>query len=321
MIIMASGCGNNLQKVRITRPVMGTFVSITAYSNNPAEAQKHIEEAFAEIDRIESMMSFYRDDSELSKINGAGTGPTELSSEMFSIIEQSIGYSEISGGAFDITSAPLIRLWKKAIRESALPGNAGIEEAMKMVGYKKLNLDINTDTLRFEYPGMKIDLGAIAKGYAADRAIELLRNKGIEHALVDAGGDIRSLGTKPGAEPWAVALQNPRDPDDYLVRLNIQDNAVTTSGDYEQFFIENGSRYSHIVDPRTGKTVSGCISATVVAPTAMQADALSTTIMVTGAKEGLSIIEKIPGVEALIVDSDKKLHRSSNFSLYETPQL
>jgi len=296
---------------------MGTIVGITVYGKDEARAKAALEAAYVEIDRVEKLMSRYSENSEVSKLNKTGLTPFKASDELFMMLIKSIDYSEITGGAFDITVGPLMKVFRTSLEKGKAPDESAVANAASRVGFRKISLDSSSKTVVFESDGMEIDLGAIAKGYAADRAGAALKAVGAQSAIIDAGGDVLCVGSKPAGKPWTVALRNPRDPEDFLLKLAVKDLAVTTSGDYEQYFESNGKRFIHIMDPRTGKSATGCISATVIARTAMQADALSTSICVLGPSDGIKLIESIDGVEALIVSQDRKLFRSSGFSKFE----
>ncbi|MFA6449633.1 MAG: FAD:protein FMN transferase [bacterium] len=307
-----------LKSARDTRQMMGTFVEITVYDADEGKAKAALEAGFAEIARVESVMSRFDPKSELSRLNRSGEKIFKCSDELFMLLEESRRYSELSGGAFDVTVGPLMKVWRDAGKEKKKPAPSAVEEARSRVGYKKIRLDPAAKTARFMVPGMEADLGAIAKGYGADRAAAAIRAAGAKSALVNSGGDIRAVGKKMNSKPWTIALQNPRDKKQYLLKLAISDIGVTTSGDYEQYFVTGGRRYSHIINPKTGTSETGCMSATVIAPTAMQADALSTTICSMEPGAGLRLIGKLGGVEAAIVGMDRRIRRSHGFSKYET---
>ncbi len=315
--LVSGGCSREASRAQDARMKMGTIVGITVYGKDEARAKAALEAAYVEIDRVEKLMSRYSENSEVSKLNKTGLTPFKASDELFMMLEKSIEYSEITGGAFDITVGPLMKIFRTSLEKGKAPDESAVANAASRVGFRKISLDSAAKTVAFESDGMEIDLGAIAKGYAADRAGAALKAVGAQSAIIDAGGDVLCVGSKPAGKPWTVALRNPRDPEDFLLKLAVKDSAVTTSGDYEQYFESNGKRFIHIMDPRTGKSATGCISATVIARTAMQADALSTSICVLGPSDGIKLIESIDGVEALIVSQDRKLFRSSGFSKFE----
>ncbi len=318
-VLVFSGCAGAPGKFARTREQMGTFVTITLYSSSGRRADAAIDAAFAEIEHVESVMSSYRKDSELNKLNAAGADGFAASDELFEIIEKSLEISELTEGAFDITVGPLVAEWLIAKNENRAPDAVALAEAEKRVGYKKVMLDHKTKTVRFAEPGMRIDLGAVAKGYAVDRAMEALMGKGIESALVDAGGDVLAKGKKPDGRLWTIGIQDPRAKSLESTILNVENMSVTTSGDYQRYIESGGRRYSHIFDPRTGKS-SDCVSATTIAPTAMRADALSTAFCVLGPEKGIEVAESLNGIEAFIIDVDGKTYSTTGFSIFVVPE-
>lgn len=304
---------------------MGTLVSITVFGKGKDTAEKAIDLAFNRIAEIENSMSNYKEDSELSMINRKASAEfVPLTQDTFIVIKKAIEFSRLSGGTFDITCGPLCKLWKDAGKSGRLPANEELEKILNVVGYNKINLDAEKQELSLQQPGMELDVGGIAKGYAVDEAIKVLKEHGIESALVDAGGDLYAMGTKPGGEPWRVGIQDPNHPDNtetFLGKLKIKDCAVATSGDYQRFVVIDGKKYSHIVNPLTGRPVENVPSVTVIANDAITADALATALSVMGAKGGIELVQSIPGVEALITSlSNNQLQyaRTPNFAAFET---
>lgn len=296
------------------RELMGTRVSLELWHDDAEQAARCSERVFAEISRIESVMSTYRDDSELTRINNnAAIAAIEVSDEVAHIIEKSLYFSEISGGAFDITYASIGYAYDYRARRQPDPGS--IASALPAIDYRHIELDGNR--IRFRHGGVRIDLGGIAKGYAVDRAADILRRCGVEQAMISAGGDSRILGDRRG-RPWILGIQHPRDDDAIALRLPLTDSALSTSGDYERYFIDDGERIHHIINPSTGRSAAGSWSATVTGPDAMTTDALSTTIFVLGAARGLALIESLDGIDAIIIDSAGKLYYSSGFTAPET---
>jgi len=316
------GCSREPARVEQTREMMGTFVTVIACHGSEEKARQAVEKAFTEMERIEAAASKYRKNSELSRVNASATSPARISGELFGLLSEAEEISRLTDGAFDVTVGPLTDVWDRAREDGVPPRAAALEAAKSRVGYEKLELDAGASTARLAVPGMKIDLGGIAKGYAADRAVAAMAESGVESALVNAGGDIRALGSKPGGEPWRVALRDPEKAGGMVSAVDITGGAVTTSGDYEKYLEAGGKKYSHIFDPRTGGT-SDCVSATVIAPSAAIADALSTAVCVLGPEEGIAMIEGIDGIdaEAMIIDTRGETRRSSGFSRYETETL
>ena len=309
--------------VRERRLLMGTDVTVSVVVGSRAEADRALSLAFAPIRMVDERMSSYRSDSELMQMNRtAQEAPVRVDEHLMRVLEVSREVSEATGGAFDVTCGPLIDLWRDAGRRGRPPTEAERAEALARVGYRKLVLDPVRRTVRFAVPGMKVVLGAVAKGYAVDLAVAALREAGYRDALVEAGGDLFASGSAPGGRRWRVGVQDPTRPDEpaFLTTLQVSDRAVVTSGNYRRFTVIAGRRYSHIVDPRTGKPVDALPSVTVVAPEATHADALATAVSVLGLEKGMALIESMPEVECLLVTVEggkPRLHRSSGFARYE----
>jgi thiamine biosynthesis lipoprotein len=286
-------CGCQNQRLyKDNRLMLGTFVEVV--SPDPRSAGI----AFAEIKRIEGLLSKYKPESEISRLNK--TGYLKASIEAFYIIKKSKELYQASDGAFDITVAPLADLWGFSNKKYILPKKEDIQDALKLVGSDKIILNESNNVIKFKFPGMKVDLGAIAKGYAVDCAVEKLRQAGIKSCLINAGGQVYCLGDK-FTKPWKIAVQNPRGKGiiDYLELIN---KAISTSGDYRQYFIVDGKKYAHILNPKTGHPAdSGLAGVTVVADDGLTADALSTAIFVLGKDRGAIIVKKFPGarIEAI----------------------
>lgn len=286
---------------------MGTPVSITVLHESATQAEAAIQAAFAEIDRIDALMSTYKDESEISRLNRDGrveTGP-----DMRLVVARALEFHHMSSGAFDITTKPLLELYERSYSTSgAPPSPAEISETLTHVDARQVRLEGHRITLPRE---VRITLDGLAKGYAIDRAIEVLKEQGITHALVNAGGDLRALGDKAGT-PWRVALQNPRDPADYITEIDLADASVATSGDYRRYF-DPAMKHHHILDPRTGASAEELISVTIRATTAMDADALSTSVFVLGPDRGMDLIESLAGTEALLITDDREILESSGW--------
>lgn len=264
-----------------------------------------INEAFKEMERIEKVFSKFDEKSEVSKINSlAGIKEINISPEVMKVIEDSLYYSRISEGSFDITVAPLVKIWGFGYKNNTIPDRSMIQEALKHVGRENILIDAEKPSIRFLDKDTKIDLGGIAKGYAVDRVKEVLISKRINNALINLGGNIFGLGAPPGKKGWRIGIQCPRHKNKIIWIVNLRNRAVSTSGDYERFFIVNGKRYSHIISPVTGEPVQGVMSVTVVADSAEASDALSTAIFVMGEKKREDIIKSIKDIEVLVVKED-----------------
>jgi thiamine biosynthesis lipoprotein len=288
------------------RIMMGTVVSVTVFTHDEERGREAIEAAFTEIARVEALTSRHADESEVSRINGPGRreGRLPISRELATVLERSLHFSRISGGAFDVTVAPLVVLWvgPEGVR---VPSGAAIRAALPKVDYRKLKVSTGAGTLTLP-AGMSVDLDGIAKGHAVDRAVRILRLRGIEAAIVDAGGNIGLLGEPPRGGMWRVGVKHPRD-DGLLGTLLLERGSVATSGDYQHFAIVSGVRYHHILDPATGRPTAGVMSVTITAARAIDADALSTAVFVLGAEKGMNFVEELDGVEAVIVTGGEKV--------------
>jgi thiamine biosynthesis lipoprotein len=313
LVVAASGCINATHRIEDTRVSMNTDVTITVMHPNVSEADRAISCAFAEVYKIEHLMSCTEEGSEVTRLNKNGSLPN-ASSDLQHVVTKSVGYSELTGGSFDITVLPVINLWTERMRAGSPPTDDEINETLELVNYK--NITIRNGSISFSQGSMGITLGGIAKGYAIDRAIEVLKEHHIEHALVNAGGDIRAMGFRTEDEPWNIALRNPKNRTEHITVLNLHNMSVATSGDYERYFSEE-ARASHIIDPKTGYATDELLSATIIAESATDADALATAVFVLGEADGMELIERLDQVEGLIITGDRRILRSSGFGEFE----
>ena len=295
------GCGS--ERRRDSTEVMGTILTVTIEGVPEEVAEGALEAAFEEVRRINDLMSLWRDDSALSRLNReASDGWARTDPEIFDLIKTSKRYSEATGGAFSVTAGPLVRLWGFLRRQERRPPQPEeIEERMAFVGDQLIDLNESRKAVRFAAQGMEIDFGGVAKGYAVDRAVSVLREMGIENALVDLGGNVRSIGAPAGRDSWNIAVRDPRRREGIIGVLEINDQGVASSGQYENYFEHQGRRYGHIIDPRTGWPAEGVLGTTIVAPDAMIADILSTAVFVLGPEEGAKLINGLDGVEGIII--------------------
>ncbi|MFT3907695.1 MAG: FAD:protein FMN transferase [Steroidobacteraceae bacterium] len=285
--------------------IMGTRIHVELWADDKAAGEADIDAVMAEMNRIDYAMSTYKPDSEVSQVNArAAKAPMRISQELFDLLETAVEYSKITDGAFDITYASVGFMYDFRARQK--PTEAQIEQALPAVNYRHLLLDRKNRTIKFSQSGVRIDLGGIAKGYSVDRGIQILQARGIQHALVTAGGDSRIIGDRFG-KPWIVGIRHPDNPDQVIALIPLVDTAISTSGDYERYFDEGGQRYHHIIDPRTGHSASGVRSATVLAPTATRTDGLSKTAFVLGPDEALKIYNKLDDVDAILVAPDGRV--------------
>ena len=289
--------------------IMGTRIAVEFWDEDKAHAEQCAEQVFSEMRRIDALMSPYKPNSELSRINQQAAGQAiQISEEMFKLLEKSLQMSQLSNGAFDITFSSVGHLYN--YREGIKPSEEDIRQSLNSINYRHVLLDETNRSVRFAQSGVHIDLGGIAKGYAVDNGIAILVKCGIKGGMVSAGGDSRILGDR-GNRPWMMGDRHPRKKDAVAVMLPLSNTAISTSGDYERFFIEDGKRYHHIISPSTGKSVSTTWSATVIGPDATTTDALSTTLFVLGPEKGLQLVESLAGIDAVIIDAQGQMYYSS----------
>lgn len=306
VFIIVSGCGKT-STVKESSFMMGTIVEITVEDKDTAKARHVIRQSIHEGKRIASLMSVYDKNSEVSEINReAGIKGVKVSGDVSRVIEKALHYGKLSGGAFDITVEPLIELWGFDKGEKRIPGKAEIERVLPLIDYRKVVINRHEKTVKLKEKGMKINLGAIAKGYIVDRMVSFLKEKGIKTLLVNAGGDIYASGSPSGRTSWKIGMRDPRNFQGVKEIIDIRDMGVATSGDYEKYFLMNGKRYSHIIDPETGYPASGVISVTVIAETAVEADALATALFVMGKEKGMELADS-QGVKALFVTGEGEM--------------
>lgn len=283
---------------------MGTQAYIEVRAKDDVQAQQAIAVVEAEFARVNALMSPWVESSELSLLNReAARQPVTVSAELWQLLARARQVSELSQGAFDITFASVG--FKFDYRLHQKPTDAERKEQTQWINYRYVQL-LPKNQVKFSRPQVKIDLGGIAKGYTVEQSIQLLKKMGIRHALVSAGGDTRLLGDKAG-RPWLVAIKHPRAEDKQVAQLPLVDQAISTSGDYERYFIEDGKRYHHILDPKTGQSPTELMSVSVIGPDATQTDALSTSLFVLGLERGMQLIEQIPGYDAVFIRSDRQM--------------
>jgi len=297
------------------RTLMGTSVEVIAWCPDRDALQKAVEQAYAEIERIEHKLSIRNKNSEITEINrSAGKKPVRVDDEMYRLIRESKGFSRMSGGAFDISVQGLGDIWDFNRPGFQEPGPDEVQKGLDRVDYRKIRLNERDSTVFLQEGGTEISLGGIAKGYAVDRAVGILRESGVEGGIVSAGGDLLAFGRKGNGEVWKVGIRNPRDHGKNICVLPVSNLAVATSGDYERYRMVDGERVHHIIDPRTGYPSRGCMSVTVVAKSAVTADALATAAFVLGPETGLALLEGLTDVEGIVVDSDGKITASTGLA-------
>jgi FAD:protein FMN transferase len=289
-----------------TESIMGTRIYVELWHTDAVQGRAAIEAVMAEMHRIDQLMSHYKPESQLSAINArAAREPVTVDPELFELLRQSVRFSELTDGAFDITYASVGYLYD--YRKHVRPTDAEIRKALPGVNFRNMVLDEKHHSVRFEKPGMRIDLGGIAKGHAVDRGIELLQKRGVQHAVVTAGGDTRIIGDRFG-RPWVIGIRHPDDESKLVTRIPLVDTAMSTSGDYERYFDQDGVRYHHIIDPKSGRSASRVRSATILGPTAMETDGLSKTAFVLGPEKAIEIIERMPDFDAVLVGPDGRMY-------------
>jgi len=288
---------------RVTDGIMGTRITVELWSEDKTKADQAIDAVLDEMRHIDESMSTYKPTSEVSLVNAnAAAGPMHITKELFDLLTTAKEYSVLTDGAFDITYASVGYMYD--FRKHIRPDEAHIDEALPAVNYRHLLLDPKKQTVQFSQKGVRIDLGGIAKGYSVDRGIDVLKARGFTRAYVSAGGDSRIIGDRFG-KPWMVGIRDPRKPPgEVITRVPLVDAAISTSGDYERFFEENGVRYHHIIDPRTGHSASKVRSATIIGPYAIRTDGLSKTAFVLGPEEAMKIYNRIDDIDAIIVELD-----------------
>ena len=297
--------GAHAEWYKRTEAIMGTRIYVELWDTDSVHGEASIDAVMDDMRRIDDLMSHYKPESQLSQINQhAADAPVVVDKELFDLIKLSTHYSEITEGAFDITYASVGYLYNYP--NHVRPTEEQIKAALPAVNWRNMKFDDAHHSVFFEHKGMRIDLGGIGKGYAVDRGIEILQKRGIQHAVVTAGGDTRIIGDHMG-RAWLVAIRHPDDPNKVVTRIPLSDAAMSTSGDYERYFDENGVRYHHIIDPRTGHSASKVRSATIIGPTATQTDGMSKTAFVLGAEKALEIINRMPEYDAVFVNPDGKV--------------
>ena len=301
-------------RIAVEGKAMGTHITLAAYTTDvldePALRDK-LGKALAEIRRLEGLMTTWREDSELSRVNAAaGQGAVAVSAETLRVIEKSVWMSARSEGVFDITFEAMHGLWKfDQDLEEKIPDRRAVDAARKLIDWKKIRIDPEARTVKLERPRMRMSLGGIAKGYAVDAAARVLREEGLAAFFVQAGGDLFVQGRKPDGSAFRVGVRDPRgrDQTDWFAMLEVVDHAFSTAGDYERGFIKGGKRYHHIIDPRTGFPATACRSVTVWARDAFTADALDDAVFILGPEKGLALVESLDDAGAVIVDARNKV--------------
>ncbi|CAA0099029.1 FAD:protein FMN transferase [BD1-7 clade bacterium] len=302
----------------VEKPIMGTAVSAQFWHDDSARGTVLKQQVIDIMQDVDQRMSPYIDTSEISQLNTyAYKKPVTVSDNLFAILQKAAWISSISAGTFDITFASIG--YRYNFRKGERPSQDDIQQSLAAINYQHIVLDEQQKTVRFLHPDVRIDLGGIAKGYAVDSAIEMLQESGVNHAVVAAGGDTRILGDKRG-KPWMFGIRHPRKPNDHAVIMPLTQVAISTSGDYERYFMDGDERVHHIIHPTKGTSATGMRSASVLTQKSIDADALSTTVFVLGVEKGLNLINGLPDTEAILIDDTGKLHYSDGLLRQQSTQ-
>ncbi|TDE01256.1 FAD:protein FMN transferase [Flavobacterium hiemivividum] len=292
-----------------TANLMGSVFQITLVDSDSISAQENIQKTISEIERIENLISEWRPETQISQVNqNAGIKPVQVDKEVFELTKKAIWFSEISNGAFDISIVAMDKIWKFDGTMAKLPSKKAIRNSIVNVNYKNIVLDSINSTIFLSKKGMKIGFGSIGKGYAADKARKLLQESGIKAGIINAAGDIATWGTQINGNPWRIGVNNPLETGETIEILEFSDNnAVTTSGNYEKYVEINNKRYSHIINPKTGYPSTELISVTIIGPNAEMCNGFSTSIMVLGLKKGIKLINKFPDYQYIILTNKEDI--------------
>ena len=300
--------------VERARVAMGSSLTLTAWTSEEPAALSAFDAVFAEFDRLEDLMSVWKDGSDIVRLNAAaGERPVPISAEVRDVILVAHQVSEWTGGKFDVTFGALSGLWKfdTQDQDDSIPDRKDVQQRLSLIDFRDLEIDERAGTAFLKRKGMRANLGGIGKGYAIDRAVQILHRRGIGDFMIQAGGDLFVAGRK-GGQPWRLGIRDPRGPADKIfASLDLSDATFSTSGDYERFFMKNGRRYHHIIDPVTGEPAQGCRSVTIVTNRAVLADGLSTGVFLLGPVEGMALIERLPDLEGVIVSDRNEVLVSS----------
>ena len=316
LVALLVGCGSLSTRsepvvVKRAQMHMGTLVTITAVARNEMVAQAATTAGFAEIHRLEELLSTWIPASELSRVNAsAGVAPVHVGTETLTVIQRAMQVAEMTKGGFNIAIGPAVGAWD-VLESQRIPTESELHALRPLIDLDAVHINVQEGTIFLEKSGMQIDVGGIGKGYAADHAVDALRGAGAIGGVVALSGDIKTFGQLPNEKLFPIGIQHPRKEGSVLAWIDLQDEAISTAGDYERFFERDGVRYHHILDPRTLQPARGCQSVTVIAREGVWADGLDTGIFVMGAELGMKLVETLPDVEAIIVDAEGHLLVSS----------
>jgi thiamine biosynthesis lipoprotein len=290
---------------------MGTLVTITAVASDKDTANRAIQAGFDEIKRLERLLSTWRSNSELSHVNAeAGLQPVRVSPETLELVVRSMEMSQLTDGGFNIAVGPAMEAWSFTERQR-IPSDEELQQLKPLVDWTNIQINNEAQTIFLPHKGMRVDIGGIGKGYAADRAVEEMKRAGAQSGVVALSGDIKTFGVLPERDGFPVGIKHPRDEETLIAVIDLKDEAISTAGDYERFFERDGVRYHHILDPQTLRPARGCQSVTVIAKEGAVADGLDTGIFVLGPTRGMELVERLPDVEAIIIDDEGRVTVSS----------
>jgi FAD:protein FMN transferase len=315
-LIMLEGCAeirpsSPLVNAKRAQMHMGTLVTVTSVTFDKRVGDRAVQAAFDEIKRLEQLLSTWRPDSELSRVNAeAGRQPVRVSQETLELVARSLEMAQLTHGGFNIALGPAVEAWS-ATEQQRIPGDEELERLKPLVDWTSIHINKEAGTIYLPRKGMRIDVGGIGKGYAADRAVEKMKQAGATGGVVALSGDIKTFGVLPDRHGFPIGIQHPRQEGALIAMINLKDEAISTAGDYERFFEREGVRYHHILDPKTLRSARACQSVTVIAKEGVVADGLDTGIFVLGPEEGMALVERLPDVEAIIVDKEGKMTVSS----------
>lgn len=302
--------------------VLGTIIDLKVYGKR---AEKALEEAVNKLYEIDGKMSAFKESSEISAVDiNAGISPVKVSEDTFYVVKKAVDYSIISMGIYDPTIRPVLDLWGFGRKKQLVPDRRILSDRLQLVNFRDILIDEKSSTIMLKRKGQSLDLGGIAKGYAADAVSYILRKNHIKDAIIDLGGNIYTLGKKPGNSPWSIGIQDPMNSTGiYLGAIQVSDKSVVTSGNYERFFTVEGKKYHHIIDPRTGYPAeSSVVSTTIVSDHSIDGDGLSTPTLIMGLENGLNLVNLIPGIDAVFITQDKKVYITSglknSFKLFDS---
>lgn len=325
VIFACSGCklkSAPLKEFTDERFLMDTLIQVTVYSDDEQKGKEALDQAFAEFKRISNLTNRFPKNGENASVSSdvirinenAGIKPVRVSTDTLEIVQRSLYYAQLSGGSFDITIGPIMDLWGFGKNEQHVPSDEQIQKTLSLVDYRKVIVDPNQGTVYLQKPGMSLDFGGVAKGYATEEAVKVLKGLSIKHAIINAGGNVYALGTKPDGSLWRVGVRDPRVENGLIAVLSVKDTSIVTSGDNERYFEEGGVRYSHLIDPSTGKQARALMQTTVVTESSTDADILNKPLFMLGPQRGMSFAKGLQGVGAIFVSADKQVTFSDNLT-------